>query len=176
MALLINNEHWLTQHLEQQPDLVHTNPWTVVKPVRHFVRKIMAYDVPEKNGLYGVWSVESLWAPLFPIELEGVIGFSVRRLEGATFISLEAMPPPLAHDVFRQRIEDAVLPYLRSIDSMERLYQEIAQRQANLVEAVPQSIFASSWRWEISTQHASCWHGSANIGSTSKTIISRSRR
>jgi hypothetical protein len=141
MVLPINREHWLTRQLERQRDMIHTNLWTVVKPVHHFVRRITAYDVPEKNGLYGVWSIQSLWAPLFPTELEGAIGFSMRPLEGPIAISLETIPAPLDYQVFCEHLDDAVLPYLRSVDSMERLYQEVKRRQADAVADALESKF-----------------------------------
>ena len=51
MTSPIGGEHWLTRWLEQQHGLIHTGLWTVVKPVRHFVRRMMLYDVPENGAL-----------------------------------------------------------------------------------------------------------------------------
>ncbi|GLS31923.1 hypothetical protein GCM10007937_36330 [Mesorhizobium albiziae] len=93
----------------------------------------MAYDVPEKGALYGVWSIQSLWAPLFPTELEDTIGFSTSLPQGeAILISPELMPPPIGYEAFQEHIETAVLPFLRSVDSLERFYR-VAARQANPV-------------------------------------------
>jgi hypothetical protein len=82
-----------------------------------------------------------LWAPLFPTELEGAIGFSMRPLEGPIAISMKSMPAPLEYQAFRVRLDDAVLPYLRSIDSMERLYQEITHNRADAVAGALESKF-----------------------------------
>lgn len=74
----IGKEHWLTQRLEQQPDVVQTKLWTVVKPVHHFVRRIMAFDARRKTGSTGYgasrasghrlpqlnWRIRSASAPL----------------------------------------------------------------------------------------------------------------
>ncbi|RJG46910.1 hypothetical protein [Mesorhizobium sp. DCY119] len=138
----IGKEHWLTQRLEQQPDVVQTKLWTVVKPVHHFVRRIMAYDIREKNGLYGVWSIHSLWAPSSPIELENTTGFSTPLPQGEVIVIYpDLLPKPIQYEAFEDTVRDEVLPFLRSINTMERFYHEITNRPANLNTNTPDSKF-----------------------------------
>ena len=132
MTSPIGGEHWLTRWLERH-GLIHSGLWTVVKPVRHFVRRMTAYDLPEKGALYGVWSIQSLWAPLFPTELEDTIGFRTSFPQGeAILISPELMPLPIGYEAFQEHVETAILPFLRSVDSLERFYR-LTAGQANPV-------------------------------------------
>lgn len=92
--------------------------------------------------MYGVWSVQSLWAPLFPTELEDTIGFSTSLNQGeAILISPKSMPEPIQYETFRGYVENTVLPFLRSMDSVERFYREITTKQANLTTHTPHSHF-----------------------------------
>jgi hypothetical protein len=78
-----------------------------------------------KSGVYGVWSIQSLWAPLFPVELEDTVGFSTPAPpQGPILISPANIPRPIAYDAFILGVENETLPLLRSIDSMDRFYRE----------------------------------------------------
>lgn len=136
----IGKEHWLTQLLEQQPDVTHTDLWTVIKPVHHFIRGMIVYDFPEKKGLLGTWDVRSLWVPGASTELEGSIDFGIPfyREGPVTVVDIIA---PMPHDIFRERIEQITLPYLRSIDSMGTLYRESVRNRGNLMSDSPESLF-----------------------------------
>ena len=122
MAAAINESHWLCQRLLKQPDLSYVGPWLILSPVSHFARRLTIYDMVGKGGVYGVWSIQSLWAPLFPIELEDTIGFSTAAPpEGPILISPANMPRPVAHDTFILGVENEILPLLRDARPLHRL-------------------------------------------------------
>jgi hypothetical protein len=138
----IGKEPWFAQRLEQKHGLIHTKLAAVVKPAHHFVRQIFLFNAPKENRLYGIWSIHSLWAPSSPTELEDTIGFSTPLPQGdAIMLIPELMPKPMEYGTFEKHIEETVLPFLRSVDSMERFYREIIDRPTNLNTNTPDSKF-----------------------------------
>lgn len=136
----IGKRHWLNQLLEQQPDVVHSGLWMVVKPVRHFLRGMTVYDLGGKKGLTGAWSVQGLWTPGMSNELDGYIGSRLPfRKQGPVIIIDVVQSPP--DDFFREKIEQTTLPCLRSIDSMEALYRESMRKRADLISDSPETHF-----------------------------------
>jgi hypothetical protein len=87
---------------------------------------------PGERRVKGVWSIQSLWAPFFPTELEDTIRFSPSLPQGEAFLIAPELPPPIGYEAFQEHIETAVLLSFRSVDSLERFYR-VAATQANPV-------------------------------------------
>jgi hypothetical protein len=141
MVAPIGKDHWLTQLLlKQQPDLVHTDYGIVVVPIGHFRREMIIYDFPDQTGMGGAWDVLGLWSPDRPSVLEDFIGVGIPFHKDGP-VTVMGVVPPMPYDLFREQVEVNVLPYLRSINSMERLYSEYNRTRKRLLSDSPDQHF-----------------------------------
>jgi len=106
----------------RQPDIVQAGDWLVVTPITHYLRGIWFDESPATGDFVGFWGVRNLWAPEYYAELDGFMDttnviFNSRSRE---FFNL---PETEQLKLLSEEVEQVTLPHLRSIDSMDRLYQ-----------------------------------------------------
>lgn len=120
----INKRHWLVQNLLAQPDIAYVSPSIIVRPVRHFVRSIIAHDIPHQGDIgrmAGTWQMTSLWTRTNHVLLDGFIDSTISVAQRGE-ITILHIPDPKEDDDFQDQLNTVTLPFLRSVESLDHFY------------------------------------------------------
>lgn len=106
--------------LDRHRDISIVGDWLVVAPVRHFIRGLWLQDYLGGKVVHGLWGVRYLWVAGYEPELDGYI-------EATHRVSLESQGEAAVARALCEEVETVTLPLLRSIRSLEHLYERTAR-------------------------------------------------
>ena len=115
-------ERLLGNLLDRQPDIFRSGDWLVVTPIRHFLRGLWIQEFPKTDSFTGFWGVRNLWAPEHYPELDGFMRTTDVVSDQRRWEFFKLSESEMASALLEEA-EQLTLPHLRSIDSMDRLYQ-----------------------------------------------------
>lgn len=98
--------------LWRQPDVTVANGWLVVLPVQHFLRGVWLQELSDGTSA-PLWGIRNLWAYGVEPEIDGFMR--------TTFLDRQRTEQEISQRVCTE-VEAVTLPFLRSVDSMSRLY------------------------------------------------------
>jgi len=98
--------------LSRQPDVTVANDWLVVLPIQHFLRGVWLQELGDGTSA-PLWGIRNLWAYGVEAELDGFMR--------TTFLDRQRTEQEISQRLCTE-VEAVTLPFLRSIDSMSRLY------------------------------------------------------
>ncbi len=111
----------------RQPDIYQAGDWLVITPITHFLRGLWLQEFPATGDYAGFWGVRNLWGPEYYPELDGFMG-TTNYISNPRSREFPNLPETEQLKLLSEEVERVTLPHLRSIDSMDRLYQLTMQQ------------------------------------------------